>query len=224
MNKRARIRLIAVTGIVLAAVASIVVFLVLFAADKSTVADIADNPDLVGDRVKVTGSVVAGSWDKKTNPMRFDIRDEGADDNAPTVQVVFTGEMPSTFGDGVIAIVTGTISETGVVESDNMITKCPSKYEAADDALSVASILSARASMIGITTKLTGDIVSGSVNDPASAVRFAIAGEGSEAIDVAFSGGLPEGVTDGATVVLQGALEEDGVFVATSVSLAGAAQ
>jgi carbonic anhydrase/acetyltransferase-like protein (isoleucine patch superfamily) len=31
----------------------------------------------IGKRVKVSGSVIAGSWDKKTNPMKFRIRTEG---------------------------------------------------------------------------------------------------------------------------------------------------
>ena len=77
MNKRARMRLIGVTAVILIAIAAVV----LLTGNKqgavySTVPKVAKDASLVGKRVKVGGTVVAGSWDKKSNPMVFVIRDE----------------------------------------------------------------------------------------------------------------------------------------------------
>ena len=80
MNKRARIHLIGVTAIILVAIAAII-----FGAGGSqgayykTVKDVASDKALVGERVRVGGAVVAGSWDKRSNPMQFAIREEGDD-------------------------------------------------------------------------------------------------------------------------------------------------
>ncbi|MDH4139860.1 MAG: cytochrome c maturation protein CcmE, partial [Coriobacteriia bacterium] len=203
-----------------AAVASITVFIVLFSGAKGrTVAEVVDNPDLIGERIKVSGTVVPGSWDKKTSPMRFEIREEGSD-GGPTIKVVYSGGMPSTFGDGVVAVVTGTLSDGPVLESNDMITKCPSKYETAEDALTVASLMSAKESMTGVTSKVSGEIVPGSVQPPGGSVRFVLSSEGSQTLEVGYDGGIPDGLGDGSSVVIQGALESDGVFAATAVSLA----
>src|SRR5512139_4103394 len=123
-------RLIGVTAIVLIAIVAII----LGAGSKEgayykTVKDVASDQALVGERVRVGGAVVAGSWDKKSNPMRFAIREEGDDSQGgPTIKVVYNGTVPSTFGDGVVAIITGELGADGTIESNDMITKCPSKY------------------------------------------------------------------------------------------------
>ena len=129
----------------------------------------------MGERVRVGGEVVAGSWDKKSNPMRFAIREEGDKTNdGPTIKVVYNGTVPSTFGDGVVAIVTGELSTDGTINSDDMITKCPSKYTSATGALSVADLLNGGGDLTGKSVKVTG-YVSGEVSPPGGDVRFTIA-------------------------------------------------
>jgi len=208
VNKRARNRLIGVTAIVLLAIVAI------FAsiggrggtAYYKSVEEVASDAALQGERVKVGGAVVAASWDKKSNPMRFTIRDEkDTAGSGPTVKVVYNGAVPSTFGDGVTAIVTGTLSADGTIEADEMITKCPSKYE----------------SMIGTTVKTTGYVKAGTIVAPGGGARFIVTSDktGGEEIPVVFEGALPSGMTDGSQVVLTGALEADGNFVATNVAM-----
>ena len=75
MNKRARIRLIGVTAIVLIGVGAIL----LGAGSKDgayyrQVSEIVEDESVQGERVQVGGEVVAGSWDQQSNPMRFEIR------------------------------------------------------------------------------------------------------------------------------------------------------
>lgn len=225
MNKRARVRLIGVTAIILISVVAIVWGV--GAGDGSysrSVSDVAGNAEVVGERVRVTGTVVPGSWDKKSSPMRFDIRDEGVTDG-PQISVVYYGGVPSTFGDEVTAIITGAMNDKGVLESEDMITKCPSKYESATGALTVADLLGQGDAVVGKSVRVTGYVANGSVRPPGGAVRFAISDEdGDPRLDVFFDGAVPEGMGDGTQVVLGGLLDESGVFDAVSVSLSDTEQ
>lgn len=224
MNKRARTRLIGVTAIILIAIVAIV----LITGNKTgaytaTVATVSKDTSLVGKRVKVSGTVVAGSWDKQSAPMRFTVRDEA--DKAgtgPALKVVYSGSVPSTFGDGVTAIVTGELTKDGVVNATEMITKCPSKYESAQGALPVGDLVGKGASMEGKTVRLTGYVKPGTIAAATGGDRFVVAekvdGTGAS-LPVAFTSALPSGMKDGSQVVMTGALEADGKFVATSLAL-----
>lgn len=225
VNKRARMRLIGVTAIILISVVAIVIGV--GAGDGSysrSVSDVAGDKESTGERVRVTGTVVPGSWDKKSSPMRFDIRDEGAT-GGPQISVVYYGGVPSTFGDEVTAIITGTVNASGVLESEDMITKCPSKYESATGALTVADLLGQGDEVVGKSVRVTGYVANGSVRPPGGTVRFAVADEGGKSsVDVFFDGALPEGMSDGSQVVLGGLLDEHGVFDAVNVSLSDTEQ
>lgn len=220
MNKRARTRLIGITAIILIAAGAIV-----FGAGSKEgayyrkVSEISASDEFVGQRVKVGGTVVAGSWDKKSNPMRFEIRDEGVD-TGPTIEVVYSGGVPSTFGDGVVAILTGTVAANGVLESDDMITKCPSKYESAKDALTVGSLLKGGENLVDKPVKVAGAIGAGTIVPPGGEQRFVLLGDSGEELPVQYEGALPEGMTDGSEVVVSGALAQGDIFVATEVAIA----
>lgn len=219
MNKRARNRLIGVTAIILLAVAAI--FLSQQGSSSSkTVSDVAGDKSLIGKRVKVSGAVVAGSWDDKADPMTFEIREESdTEGTGSVVKVLYSGTVPSTFGDGVTAIVTGKVNEDGAIESAEMITKCPSKYESATGAMSVGAIKA------GGTLKdvaLTGFVKAGSVGSVGQNPRFVLTGseDGSgEEFGVEWDGGIPDGLVDGSQVVIQGDVKTDGTIVATEVAL-----
>jgi cytochrome c-type biogenesis protein CcmE len=140
----------------------------------------------------------------------------------PTLKVVYSGTAPNTFGDGVVAIVTGTIDAKKVVQANEMITKCPSKYESAVGAIPVAE-LSAGQSMVGKSgMQATGYIKPGSLGPVTAAQRFYLAqkpdGSG-KSVAVKFSGALPDTIKDGVQVVVTGTLESGSIFSATAVSL-----
>jgi cytochrome c-type biogenesis protein CcmE len=183
-----------------------------------SVGDVAANATLIGQRVKVTGTVVAGSWDKKTNPMVFRIRGEGAT-SGPEIQVVYNGSAPNTFGNDTVTILTGTVSKSGVIEANEMLTKCPSKYSTKSDAATVASLL---ASPPDAPIRVTGFLKPGSLKDASAAERFTLASKvdgAGDSVPVAFQGSMPAGVADGSDMVVFGKME-NGVFVATEVALA----
>jgi cytochrome c-type biogenesis protein CcmE len=223
VNKRARMRLIGVTAIILIAVAAILYGTRGNAAAYGTVTDLAKGKTKVGERVKVGGAVVNGSWDKQSNPMKFTIREENDKaGNGPTIKVVYSGTAPNTFGDGVVAIVTGTLKEGGVVEASEMITKCPSKYESAVGAIPVAEINVGK-SMIGKSgIQTVGYVKPGSLGPASASTRFVLSekadGTG-KSIAVKFTGALPDTVKDGVKVVVTGTLESATAFAASEVAL-----
>ncbi|MDR3687167.1 MAG: cytochrome c maturation protein CcmE [Coriobacteriia bacterium] len=224
MNKRARMRLIGVTAIILIVIAVLVVTLGnKQSAVSSTIAQVKSDAKN-GGRVKVEGAVVAGSWNKQSNPMKFTIKQESdTAGTGPTLKVVYTGTAPNTFGDGVVAVVTGTLDGNGVVQANEMITKCPSKYSSAVGAIPVGE-LNKGTSMAGKPNlQVSGYVKPGSLGSATAAQRFFLASkaDGSDpAVAVKFTGGLPDTVKDGAQVVVTGTLGTDNVFTATSVALA----
>jgi cytochrome c-type biogenesis protein CcmE len=223
VNKRARTRLIGVTAIILIAIVAAVYGLRPSVAAYETVTQIAKGGIKAGDRVKVGGAVVAGSWNKQSNPMKFTIREEGdTGGTGATLKVVYSGAAPNTFGDGVVAIVTGQLDAKGVVQASEMITKCPSKYQSAVGAIPVAE-LSAGQSLVGKAgLQTTGYIKPGSVGPATAAQRFVIAeksdGTG-KSVAVKFSGALPDTIKDSVQVIVTGTLESNDVFDATTVAL-----
>jgi cytochrome c-type biogenesis protein CcmE len=217
-------RLVGVTAVILIAIAAVV----LLTGNKqgavySTVPKVVADSSLIGKRVKVGGTVIEGSWDKKSNPMVFTIRDEAdKTGTGPTLKVIYTGAAPSTFGDGVVAIVTGVMEDGKTLKASEMITKCPSKYESAQGAIPVADLLLKGDSVAGKPVRATGYVKAGTIADAAAGDRFVVAekpdGTG-KTIAVVFSGALPSGMKDGAQVIIAGELEKTGKFTATSVAL-----
>jgi cytochrome c-type biogenesis protein CcmE len=219
MNKRARNRLIGVTAIILILAAVLLVTLLPSGSSYTqTVKAIATDSKLVGTRVKVTGTVVPGSWDKKTNPMVFKIRDEGTTAGAEAT-VTYNGSAPNTFGSGTVAILTGTVDKLGAITANEMLTKCPSKYQTTSDSATVADLLS---SPSGTPMRVSGYLKPSSLKDASAATRFVLATTASgtgKSVPVAFTGAMPSGTKDGVQIVVFGKLT-NGTFVASDVSLA----
>lgn len=220
MNKRARNRLIGVTVIILAIAAAVLGSGILNGgtAYSKTVKDITADSTLAGKRVRVTGSVVEGSWDKKTDPMVFKIRDEGAK-TGPEIKVVYGGAAPNTFGNDVVAIVTGTLQTDGSIKADDMITKCPSKYASKSGSASVADL---RRVADGTSMPVHGYLKAGSlVASSGSSDRFTLTetATGGVEVPVVWDGAMPDGTKDGVQLLVVGSMQS-GKFVAKEVSIA----
>ena len=84
-----------------------------------------------GGDYKLTGKVVDGSVKRNGEELTFQIRDR---DGTEAVPVTYTGVVPDPFRDGREVIVDGQLKDgTFVAERDSLVTKCPSKFENADD-------------------------------------------------------------------------------------------
>lgn len=221
MNAKMKKRMIAVSGVII-----IVLILVLAfvggntAAQTLSVAEAAENPQ-AGQKVQVSGNVVQDSFSTAGDTLTFKIYDpEG--DPATQLEVVYDGAASSTFGNDVTAICTGKIDDAGVLQCSELVTKCPSKYENADSALTVEQLLGYGSDVHGKMVKVAGAVKDGTLKPAGEGDRFVIVDEsGAGEIPVAFDGALSDEVTDGATVVLTGSLNDDGSFAATDVALEG---
>ncbi len=116
----------------------------LFATDALTYFHGADEvlaaaDDFQGRRIRLGGHVEEGSIAQKPGTLeyRFAVRPVPAMMKHPeyaneTLTVHYTGVVPDTFKDDAEVIVTGQLQPSGVFEGQELLAKCPSKYEAAE--------------------------------------------------------------------------------------------
>ncbi len=228
MNTKMKRRLVVVAGVI------VIVVLIAFAliggstsAKAATVADCADG-SLVGQKIEVSGTVVDNSYDiDEQGVLVFLLCDEGVSSSdavsgsAPTIRVSYDKGVSATFGNGISAICTGKINEDGTLVATELVTKCPSKYENASEALSVSSLLGYGQSMVGKTVKLEGVLTEpgvGTVEDP---IRFTLEDVAAGArVAIHCEGAISQDQdSPGAKLIVQGALDDNGVFNATSVAV-----
>ena len=188
MNAKMKKRMIAVSGVII-----IVLILVLAfvggntAATTMSIAEAAENPQ-AGQKVQVSGNVVQDSFSTSNDVLTFKIYDpEG--DPATQLEVRYDGAASSTFGNDVTAICTGKINDAGVLECSELVTKCPSKYENADSALTVEQLLGYGESVYGNVVKVAGSVGAGSLKAAGQGDRFILVdAETGEAMPVVFEG------------------------------------
>lgn len=97
-----------------------------------TVAELNERSgDVLGRKIRISGSVVHESenWDASNLLLKFKLTDETGDE----VLVSFHGSRPSNFGRATEAIVEGELLSDGSFRADNLLLKCPSRYEEAPE-------------------------------------------------------------------------------------------
>ncbi len=85
----------------------------------------------VGKKIRIAGAIVQGSedWDATNLMLRFRMSDETGQE----ILVSFHGSRPSNFSRATEAIVEGEILPDGSFQADNLLLKCPSRYEEAPE-------------------------------------------------------------------------------------------
>jgi cytochrome c-type biogenesis protein CcmE len=94
-----------------------------------TVAEVqGKTADLLGQRIRVSGNVVAGSedWNAQEITLKFSIVDESGDGQLP---IVFYGPRPDNFARAASAIIEGELQPDGTFLAETLLLKCPSRYE-----------------------------------------------------------------------------------------------
>lgn len=227
MNTKTKRRLVVVTGVIVVVLAIALAVIGSSGAAKTiSVGDAVSGSD-AGARVQVSGNVVDNSFTTQDNILSFDIYDpEGSP--SQTLHVEYVGVASSTFGNDVTAICTGTlqVSDSGdvVLVASELVTKCPSKYESASDALSISRLIEYGDDIVDTTVKITGTVGEGTLTAAGTGeARFVIcdADDASVQVPVFFEGALPETIVDGTSVVVTGSLASDGSFAATDVAQEG---
>ena len=82
-------------------------------------------PDIYGERVRVSGTVVPGTIVKdNTGKLEFQITDGNK-----KIDIKYSGIIPDIFADDVEAVVEGSYAQDKVFNADVLLAKCPTKYE-----------------------------------------------------------------------------------------------
>lgn len=93
-----------------------------------TVADLNSKSDkLMGQKIRVSGAIVQESED--WNPTELMLNFHMTDETGEEVLVSFHGSRPSNFSRATEAIVEGEMTPHGTFAADNLLLKCPSRYE-----------------------------------------------------------------------------------------------
>ena len=98
------------------------------AAFYMTVSELdADGAKVEGEKVRVGGDVVDGSIVRGDigEEIRFDVTD-----GESQISMVYNGDVPDIFADHAEVIATGTMGPDGVFVAEELLTKCPSRFEA----------------------------------------------------------------------------------------------
>lgn len=211
--------MVVVTGII---VIVLVVILAVVGGSTSaksvTIADVATG-QYVDQKIQVSGNVVENSFKTEGNVLTFDILDPNGDPSQ-IVRVSYEGGVAATFGNDVTAICTGKMGSDGVLRASELVTKCPSKYENATNALGVAQLIGYGDSVMDKPVKIAGTVKAGTLAAAGQGDRFVILdADGATELAVVYSDALSEEVKDASSLVLTGSLNADGKFHATDVAL-----
>jgi cytochrome c-type biogenesis protein CcmE len=89
--------------------------------------------EMVSQRLRVNGVVVDGSedWNAEEVTLRFKIQDEANPDQQ--LEVVYYEPRPDNFQRAASVIVWGELLPGGVLEANELLLKCPSRYEEAPE-------------------------------------------------------------------------------------------
>jgi cytochrome c-type biogenesis protein CcmE len=124
-------KLMIVAAVLIAAVA----FLVFNAMGSSmayfkTVSEMeTSGQDVTGQQIRVGGNVEAGTIQRspEINELRFTMTD-----GANTLPVVYSGVIPDIFSEDVEVVAEGKIGPDGTMVASKLLTKCPSRFDSAD--------------------------------------------------------------------------------------------
>lgn len=99
------------------------------------VAKTAADPSYHDLGLKVGGRVMPGSvaFDQRSLDLRFSVVD--IMDGQTTFPVHYQGPLPDTFEEGRDVVIEGRFTSAGVFEATTVLTKCGSRYEAAEEDL-----------------------------------------------------------------------------------------
>lgn len=221
MNTKTKRRMGMVTGIIV--IVLIVILAVVGGASSAKAVTVADavTSDFADQKIQVTGNVVENSFETNGNVLTFSIYDPDGDPSQE-LRVRYDGGVSATFGNDVTAICTGKIEEDGVLHASELVTKCPSKYENASEALTIARLLEYGEEVVDKPVKVAGEVKAGTLATAGSGERLVLVDpESKDELSVLYDGAIPEDVGDGTSLVLTGSLNDQGKFAATDLALEG---
>lgn len=142
-------------GMILAAVAFLIFTSTVSSQERFMTVDemLAETPEIVGDSLRITGAVIGDTiqYDPDTLTLTFEIAHAPADfqeieeqgglakvlydavndSTRARVKVIYIGVKPDLLRTEAQAIMTGKLDENGVFHADELLLKCPTRYEEA---------------------------------------------------------------------------------------------
>jgi cytochrome c-type biogenesis protein CcmE len=106
------------------------VSIILFSAQQfvnpyRSVSEVNDDKDTyMNQHIQMIGNVVNGSIQTLSQDLTFKIADETSELN-----VVYSGPTPQNFVEGIEVVISGRLTSGNVFEANQILTKCPSKYQ-----------------------------------------------------------------------------------------------
>lgn len=221
MNTKTKRRMVVATGVIVMVLIVVLALVGGSSSAKSVSIAEAATGGYADQKVQVSGNVVDNSFETKDNVLTFAIYDPNGDESQH-LNVRYVGGVSATFGNGISAICTGRIDENGVLNATELVTKCPSKYENATEALGVTQLLGYGEEVAGKPVKVAGLVQAGSLSAAQeNKERFVLMDPDSGAIlPVYFQDALSEEIGDETTVVVTGSLTDGARFEATEVAIA----
>ena len=207
MNAKTKRRMVVVTGIIV--IVLVVILAVVGGTSSAKTVSVAEaaTGSYADQKIQVSGNVVENSFATEGNVLTFDIYDGG---------------VSATFGNDVTAICTGKVGEDGVLNASELVTKCPSKYENATNALTVSQLTGYGDEVVDKPVKVAGAVKDGTLKAAGEGDRFVLVDpENGEELAVEFNDAISEEVKDGSSLVLTGSMNAQGKFSATEVALEG---
>jgi cytochrome c-type biogenesis protein CcmE len=90
-----------------------------------TITEVTSNTNgFMGQSIQLIGTIVNGSVQLVGGELVFTITDGGS-----ALNVVHAGSMPQNFKEGIDVVVKGNLVSDSTFHSNQILTKCPSKYE-----------------------------------------------------------------------------------------------
>jgi len=84
--------------------------------------------EVEGQGLRIEGTVVSGSLQKSATHLKCSFA--LADSLGESIEIRYDGILPDTFKEGMPAVAEGRYHQDDYFEATNVLTKCPSKYEA----------------------------------------------------------------------------------------------
>lgn len=85
--------------------------------------------------VKVSGKVVAGTFERVPGPLLYRFRVRDLSDPTAAFEVEYRDVIPDTFTDQSEVVLEGRLDANGVFQATTLLTKCGSRYEASQQDL-----------------------------------------------------------------------------------------
>jgi cytochrome c-type biogenesis protein CcmE len=133
-SRKRRVRLIVALTVAMLLAGALIYTSFSAATDAKQPSQLLRSAD-AGRSYQLTGKVVQGSIVRTGASMRFAVRDRNG--TGRPLRVTYSGEVPDPFRGGREIIVKGTMrGGTFVGQKDSLVTKCPSKFQAAPNSSS----------------------------------------------------------------------------------------